>query len=91
MQQVDQQTGFKDTKNPHGFLTCSVGSRVWSDTGTLATRGMQMQLLQELRTRAKNCSETKSLIHLDCLFQSFSVGFHGAANDLYSFPPVCNY
>lgn len=41
-----------------GVLTCSVGSRVWSDTGTLATRGMQMQLLQELGRRAEQSDET---------------------------------
>lgn len=40
----------------HDFLTCSVGSRVWSDTGTLATKGMQMQLLQELRRGTKHSS-----------------------------------
>ncbi len=78
MEQFEQQqTRFKDTENPHGFLTCSVGSRVWSDTGTLATRGMQMQLLQELRRRTKHSSETEGLIHLDCLFQSFSVSLMG--------------
>lgn len=44
--------------------------------------------------------KTKRLVHLDGLFQSFSVSFNGAANDLYSlnhrcskeaFSPVFNY
>lgn len=35
------------------FLTCSVGSKVWSDTGTSAAVGMQMRWLLELLRKNK--------------------------------------
>lgn len=55
-------------------LTCSVGSRVWSGTGTLATGGTQTQLLQELRRGTKHSGETRGSARRSCRWEQRGPG-----------------